>query len=151
MSLFPNAGSSSYQVGDLKITSPTPSIFASNLAAVPGVSTEGNFPMQKRPVVNHHFTGVDVPLLYPSELQARLGADYPDPEQPGVDEYGVPNALSERRRELLDAAARVNLDKSEKVAQLGKPSRCGPNASHSPAIASQRVSRRNAPVTSNFL
>jgi hypothetical protein len=120
MSLFPNAGDSSYQVGDLKITSPTPAVFANNFAAVPGVATENDFPLQKRPVVNHHFTGVDVPLLYPSELQARLGSDYPDPEQSGVDQYGIPNALSERRRELLDAAARVGLDKSDKVAQLGQ-------------------------------
>jgi hypothetical protein len=106
MSLFPFAGSSSYQVGDLKITSPTPGIFADNYAAVPGVSTEGNFPLQKRKVVNHNFTGVDVPLLYPAELQARLGADYPDPYEVGVDEYGIPKSLAARRQALLSAAVR---------------------------------------------
>jgi hypothetical protein len=120
MSTFPYGGTSNYEVGDLKITSPTPAIFADNYAAVPGVSTDNNFPLQMRKVVNHHFTGVDVPLLYPEELRARLGADYPDPYQPGVDEYGVPNSLAERRQELLSAAARVNLDKTDKVAQLGQ-------------------------------
>jgi hypothetical protein len=120
MSLFPYAGNSTYQVGDLKITSPTPSIFATDFAAVPGVATAGNFPLQKRSVVNHHFTGVDVPLLYTPELQARLGSDYPDPYQPGVDAYGVPNSLGQRRQDLLDAAARINLDQSDKVAQLGQ-------------------------------
>ena len=109
MSKFPYAGNSTYQVGDLSVTSPTPAIFFQNYAAVPGVSTENNFPLQKRSVVNHHFTGVDVPLLYPSELQARLGADYPDPYEPGVDEYGIPLALSQRRQDLLDAAARISL------------------------------------------
>ena len=120
MSTFPYGGTSNYEVGDLKITSPTPAIFFDNYAAVPGVSTDDNFPLQKRQVVNHHFTGVDVPLLYPEELRARLGPDYPDPYQPGVDEYGIPNSLSERREDLLDAAARVNLDKSDKVAKPGQ-------------------------------
>ena len=120
MSMFPYGGNSSYQVGDLNITSPTPATFSSNYAAVPGVSTEHNFPLQKRAVVNHHFTGVDVPLLYPAELQARLGSDYPDPNQPGVDEYGIPNSLSQRRQDLLDAAVRVSLSKTDPVAQLGQ-------------------------------
>lgn len=120
MSEFPYAGNSTYQVGDLKITSPTPAVFFSNYAAVPGVATENNFPLQKRAVVNHHFSGVDVPLLYPSELQARLGSDYPDPYQPGNDEYGIPNALAQRRQDLLDAAARISLANSDPVAQLGQ-------------------------------
>jgi hypothetical protein len=120
MSKFPYAGDSTYQLGDLKVTSPTPSVFFSNYAAVPGVSTEGNFPLQKRSVVNHHFTGVDVPLLYPSELTARLGADYPDPYQEGNDEYGIPNSLGQRRQDLLNAATRISLAKSDKVAQLGE-------------------------------
>jgi hypothetical protein len=120
MSMFPYAGNSSYQVGDLNITSPTPAVFFSNFAAVPGVSTENNFPLQKREVVNHHFTGVDVPLLYTPDLQARLGSDYPDPYQPGVDEYGIPNALAQRRQDLLDAAVRVSLSKTDPNAQLGQ-------------------------------
>ena len=119
MSTFPYGGNSNYQVGDLKITSPTPAVFADNFAAVPGVATDNSFPLQKRKVVNHHFTGVDVPLLYPSELRSRLGPDYPDPYQPGKDEYGVPNSLADRREELLKAAARISLDKSDKIAQLG--------------------------------
>jgi hypothetical protein len=120
MSTFPYGGNSTYQVGDLNITSPTPALFFSNYAAVPGVSTFEDFPLQKRPVVNHHFTGVDVPILYPQELQARLGPDYPDPYQPGTDEYGIPNALAQRRHDLLDAAVRVSLAKSDTVAQLGQ-------------------------------
>jgi len=120
MSMFPFGGSTSYQVGDLKITSPTPSVFADNYAAVPSVSTDDNFPLQKRKVVNHYFTGVDVPLLYPDELHARLGADYPDPNQPGADEYGVPKSLADRRQNLLNAAARISLDKTDKAAQLGQ-------------------------------
>ncbi len=120
MSNFPYGGNSTYQVGDLSITSPTPALFFSNYAAVPGVSTANNFPLQKRAVVNHHFSGVDVPLLYPSELQARLGSDYPDPYQPGVDEYGIPNALAQRRQDLLDAAVRVSLSKTDPNAQLGQ-------------------------------
>ena len=119
MSKFPYAGSSTYQVGDMSITSPTPAIFFTNYAAVPGVSTEDNFPLQQRSVVNHHFTGVDVPILYPSELQARLGANYPDPFQSGVDEYGIPNSLNQRRTDLLDAAVRISLSNSDTVAQVG--------------------------------
>ena len=61
MSLFPFTASSTYQVGDMKVTTPTPAVFPQNFAAVPGVSTEGDFPLQKRQVVNHNFTGVDVP------------------------------------------------------------------------------------------
>lgn len=120
MSAFPYAGTSTYKVGDMTVTSPTPAIFFNNFAAVPGVSTADNFPLQQRSVVNHHFTGVDVPLLYPSELQARLGSDYPDPYQPGVDEYGIPNSLAQRREDLLDAAARISLSKSDTVAHLGQ-------------------------------
>ena len=121
MSKFPYAGNSTYQVGDLSVTSPTPAVFFTNYAAVPGgVATRDNFPLQQRSVVNHHFTGVDVPLLYPSELQARLGSDYPDPYQPGVDEYGIPNSLNQRRTDLLDAAARISLAKTDATAQLGQ-------------------------------
>jgi hypothetical protein len=120
MSTFPYGGNSSYQVGDMSITSPTPGIFFNNFAAVPGVATADNAPLQTRSVVNHHFTGVDVPMLYPNELQARLGPDYPDPYQPGVDEYGIPLALAQRREDLLDAAVRVNLSKTDSTAQLGQ-------------------------------
>jgi hypothetical protein len=120
MSLFPFAGNSTYQVGGLKITSATPSVFADNFAAVPGVSTDDNFPLPKRKVVDHHFTGVDVPLLYPNELQARLGGDYPDPYEAGNDEYGIPKSLASRRRALLEQSARISLDKTDKTAQLGQ-------------------------------
>jgi hypothetical protein len=120
MSTFPYGGTSTYQVGDMNITSPTPAIFFNNYAAVPGVSTAENQPLQIRSVVNHHFSGVDVPLLYPSELQARLGPDYPDPYEPGVDQYGIPLALAQRRQDLLDAAVRINLAKTDSSAQPGQ-------------------------------
>lgn len=119
MSKFPFGGSSSYQVGDMQITSPTPAVYAQNYAAVPGVSTDQNYPLPKRSVVSHYFTGVDVPIMSAGELQARLGSDYPDPYQSGVDEYGIPLSLSARREALLDAATRVSLAKTDQQASLG--------------------------------
>ena len=121
MSQFPYAGDSTYQVGDMTVTSPTPAIFFQNYAAVPGVSTDGNYPLYKRSVVNHHFTGVDVPLLYPNELSTFLDPGYPDPNATGVDEYGIPVGLEARREALLKAAVRINLDKSDKTFQAGQP------------------------------
>jgi len=76
-------------VGSLNVTSATPAVFAQNYAAVPGISTDGNYPLPKRAVVDHHFTGTDVPILSAAELKARLGPDYPDPYETGVDEYGI--------------------------------------------------------------
>jgi len=121
MSQFPYAGDSTYQVGDMTVTSPTPAVFFTNYAAVPGVSTDGNYPLYKRSVVNHHFTGVDVPLLYPNELSAYLDPGYPDPNGTGTDEYGIPLGLEARREALLKAAIRINLDKSDKTFALGQP------------------------------
>ena len=120
MSQFPFTDNSSYSVGDMKVTSPIPGVFASNFAAVPGVATEGNFPLQKRAVVNHNFTGVDVPIMSPDELKTRLGPDYPSPYEDGVDEYGHPKSLADRRAALLNAAVRVTLDKTDKAAKLGE-------------------------------
>jgi hypothetical protein len=119
MSQFPFAGNSTYKVGDLNITSPTPSIFASDYAAVPGVSTENNYPLQKRQVVSHYFTGVDVPLLTLNELRSRLGPGYPDVFQPGTDTHGVPYSLETRREDLLKAAARVDASKTDATAAIG--------------------------------
>jgi hypothetical protein len=121
MSMFPFTANSNYQVGDMTITSPTPAIFAQDYAAVPGVSTEGNYPLSKRAVVNHYFTGVDVPLLSLDELRSRLGSDYPDVFQSGVDTHGVPNSLEARRTALLQAAVRIALDKTDQTAQIGQP------------------------------
>ena len=101
MSLFPYGGTSTYTVGPVQVTSATPAVYAQNYAAVPGVSTDENYPLPKRTVVDHHFTGTDVPIMSATELQARLGPDYPDPYQPGVDEYGNPMALATRRQNLL--------------------------------------------------
>lgn len=121
MSLFPFAGNSSYTVGDLKITSPTPAMFPQNYAAVPGVATDNNAPLPLRQVALHYFTGIDVPLLSPQELQDRLGEGYPDPYEPGEDEYGIPNALASRRAALMDASVRISLAKTDATASLGTP------------------------------
>ena len=120
MSLFPFGGTSSYTVGGVNITSGTPAVYAQNYAAVPAISTDGNYPLDKRTVVTHYFAGTDVPLLSPSELQARLGSDYPDPYVAGTDEYGIPLALSARRQALLSNAARVSVANSDPQAILGQ-------------------------------
>ncbi|MDQ1474361.1 MAG: eukaryotic-like serine/threonine-protein kinase [Bryobacterales bacterium] len=119
MSLFPFAGTSNYQVGSLNITSATPGVFAQNYAAVPGISTDQGYPLPKRAVVDHHFTGTDVPLLSATELRNRLGADYPDPYETGVDEYGIPKSLAARRQKLLENAARIDVSKTDPQAVLG--------------------------------
>jgi len=120
MSLFPYAGATTYQVGDMTITSPTPGVFATDYAAVPGISTDQNAPLQLRKVVEHYFTGVDVPLLTPDELSARLGTGYPDPYATGNDSHGVPVGLATRRADLLKAAVRISLSKTDTSAQLGQ-------------------------------
>jgi hypothetical protein len=120
MSLFPYAGSSTYQVGDMTVTSPTPGVFATDYAAVPGVSTDENAPLPQRKVVEHYFTGVDVPIASPDELSARLGPGYPDPYATGTDSHGVPVGLATRRHNLLDAAVRISLNKTDTSAQLGQ-------------------------------
>lgn len=120
MSQYPFAGNSTYQVGDMTVTSPTPGVFATDYAAVPGISTAFNFPLQQRQVVNHYFGGIDVPLLGTDELRARLGSDYPDVNQPGADAHGFPYALETRRQDLLKAAVRVSLDKTDATVQSGQ-------------------------------
>ena len=120
MSLFPYAGSKTYQVGDMTVTSPIPGVFATDYAAVPGVATDDNAPLQMRKVVEHYFTGVDVPLMSPAELSTRLGPNYPDPYATGSDTHGVPNGLGTRRQDLLKAAVRVSLSKTDTSAQLGQ-------------------------------
>ena len=121
MSLFPYGRESTYQVGELEVTSPTPGQFPLNFAAVPGISTDRNYPLQQRPVVTHYMTGVDVPILRTAELRARLGQDYPDVDEPGTDEYGIPLSLAQRREDLLKASVRISLDKSDRTAKPGRP------------------------------
>ncbi len=121
MSLFPYSGESTYQVGEIEVTSPTPGHFPLDFAAVPGISTDLDYPLQKRPVVTHYMTGVDVPLLRTEELRTRLGANYPDVNEPGSDQYGIPRSLAKRREDLLRASVRINLDKSDRNARLGQP------------------------------
>jgi hypothetical protein len=118
MSQFPFAGNSTYQVGDMTVTSPTPGIFATDYAAVPGVATDG-YPLPKRQVVNHYFTGVDVPVLSIDELRSRLGSSYPDVFQPGTDTHGIPFSLEARREALLNAAVRIDLSQTDKTAAVG--------------------------------
>jgi hypothetical protein len=120
MSLFPYAGTSTYQVGDMTVTSPTPAVFATDFAAVPGVATDQDAPLQQRKVVEHYFTGVDVPLATPAELSSRLGPNYPDPYAVGMDAHGVPVGLATRRADLMKAAARISLSKSDTTAQIGQ-------------------------------
>ena len=120
MSLYPYGGESTYQVGDLTITSPMPGVFPVNFAAEPGVSTDLDYPLQKRQVATHYLTGVDVPLLPTGELRARLGADYQDVNEPGSDEYGIPRSLAQRREDLLKSAVRLSLDKTDPTAQIGE-------------------------------
>lgn len=120
MSQFPFTENVTYKAGEMQVTSPKPGVFAQNFAAVPGVSTEGNFPLSRRAVTNHNFTGVDVPIMGAAELKTRLGPDYPDPYEEGTDEYGHPKALSARREALLKAAVRVQLDKTDTRIKLGE-------------------------------
>lgn len=121
MSKFPYAGTSTYTVGDMTVTSPTPAIYATDYAAVPGISTADSAALPLRQVVNHYFSGVDVPLLPLSELQARLGSAYPDPYASGVDAHGLPLGLGTRRQDLMKAAVRIDLGKSDSSAQVGQP------------------------------
>jgi hypothetical protein len=119
MSTFPFSGNSTYQVADMKVTSPTPGIFPQDYAAVPGVSTDQDYPLMKRQVVTHYFTGVDVPMVGDDEIRARLGPDHPDTYGAGADTHGIPTALATRRQGLLNAAVRINLDKTDQTARLG--------------------------------
>jgi hypothetical protein len=125
MSLFPYAGDSTYTIRDndrnrdIQITSPTPGSFPMNTAASAN-ATEPGFTPPVRPVTTHQFTGVDIPLLTDDELRARLGADYPSIDEPGVDEYGTPLSIRQRREDLLKAAVRVNLDLTDQQARLGE-------------------------------
>ncbi|MGI8988945.1 MAG: hypothetical protein ACR2I2_05070 [Bryobacteraceae bacterium] len=121
MSTFPFSAPATYQVGGMEVTSPTPGIFPTDYAAVPGVSTELGRALQKRSVVTHYFTGVDVPLMSTGSLQARLGPDYPDPHQAGLDSHGLPRSVANRRVELLKAATRISLDKTDEAATVGQP------------------------------
>src|SRR5260370_41783619 len=104
----------------MTVTSPTPGVFATDFSAVPGVSTDQNAPLQQRKVVQHYFTGVDVPVLTPTELSARLGPGYPDPYATGMDTHGVPNGLATRRQDLMNAAARISLSKSDTTTHVGQ-------------------------------
>jgi hypothetical protein len=120
MSLFPYAGNKTYTVGDMTVTSPIPGIYPTDYAAVPGVSTPDNVSMPLRQVVTHYFTGVDLPLLPLSELRARLGSNYPDPYATGTDSHGIPLGLATRRVDLMKAAVRVDLDKTDPSATVGQ-------------------------------
>ncbi len=125
MSLFPYGGETTYTVHDadrnrdLELTSPTPAVFPMNLVSLQSGTVPG-YTLPMRPVATHYFTGVDIPLLSDSELKARLGPDYPSIDAPGVDEYGTPLAIRQRRADLLRAAVRMNLDLTDEEAALGE-------------------------------
>ena len=124
MSLFPYGGDTTYTIRDnarnrdLTITSPIPAVFPMNTTASAD-ATEPGFTLPLRPVSTHQFTGCDIPLLSDEELRSHLGDDYPSIDEPGVDEYGTPLSIRQRRQDLLEAAVRVNLDLTDETAQLG--------------------------------
>ena len=126
MSGFPYAGNTTYTVnnptttGTQTITSPTPGIFPQDYAAVPGVSLQYDSPqLEKRAVVTHYLTGVDVPLLSLAELRARLGSNYPDPYDTTIDAHGYPAGIAQRRQDLLKAAVRISLAGTDSTVTLG--------------------------------
>jgi hypothetical protein len=109
-------------------------------------ATLGAFPPQQRVVSSHYFTGVDIPLMSWLELTNRLGPDFSDPitgstginpdgtpggtaidpggvictlAEPCVNEYGQPRSLELRRKALLNAAVRMNIQKTDTTASLG--------------------------------
>src|SRR6202008_1277106 len=43
-----------------------------------------------------------------------------DPYAPGTDTHGVPDGLATRRMDLMKAAARISLSKSDTTAQIGQ-------------------------------
>jgi hypothetical protein len=109
-------------------------------------AADGQYPLPKRTVSSHYFTGVDVPLLSWQELTNRLGPDYSDPitgstginpdgtpggtdvdpggvvctlAQPCLNEYGQPRSLELRREALLKNAVRISLNKTDASVQSG--------------------------------
>jgi hypothetical protein len=129
MSLYPYGGEAEYTVTDpidersYTVRSPRPGVFAEATTAA-GEDPTGlgpDTPLPKRKVVSHQITGVDVPLMADDELRARLAADRPDSDTEGVDEFGTPRSMSQRRRDLLDASVRLYLDKTDPSARLGRP------------------------------
>jgi hypothetical protein len=146
-SLFPYNKTSTYQAGKMTVTSPAPGIFPVNYAAVRGPlscndshglpigtgcddlhvlenpairnSTDGGAMPPLRQVSTHFFTGVDVPLMDFDELATRLGDDFKDPVDPGVDEHGIPLSIVTRRADLMKAAVRMNLNQTDAKARLG--------------------------------
>jgi hypothetical protein len=109
-------------------------------------SVDGGYPLAKRPVSTHYFTGVDVPLMGWQELTTRLGPDYSDPlsgstginddgtpggtdvdpggvicstDQPCLNEDGVPRSMELRREQFLRNAVRISLGKTDTSASLG--------------------------------
>ena len=126
MSLYPHGGEASYTLTDpatgrpLEVTSPRPGVFPTNLAVSGEDPTGRGLEPPQRKVVTHYFTGVDVPFLATDELRARLGPQRPELDQPGLDEHGVPLSLRARRDALLQAAARLYLDRTDATARLGE-------------------------------
>lgn len=109
-------------------------------------ATLGQFPLQKRVISSHYFTGVDVPLTSWLDLTNRIGGDYPDPitgstginpdgtpggtaidpggiictlGDPCLNEYGQPRSLELRREALLQNAVRISLKKTDATASTG--------------------------------
>lgn len=127
MSMYPYTEDVTYGVFDqttgstISITSPRPGVFATGKAAG-GIEdpTGRGLELPDRPIVTHYFTGVDVPLLADDELRSRLGSDRPETNAPGEDTFGIPNSLSQRRRDLLEAGVRISLDRTDAGATFGE-------------------------------
>jgi hypothetical protein len=109
-------------------------------------AADGKYPLQKRLVSSHYFTGVDVPLLPWQELATRLGPDYSDPitgstginddgtpggkdvdpggiictnDQPCLNENGQPRSNEIRREDLLKNAVRMSLSQTDAAVSPG--------------------------------
>lgn len=128
MSLYPYGEEATYAVTDsttgdsITVTSPRPGVFPTGKAAG-GIAdpTGRGLELPDRQLVTHQFTGVDVPLLSDEEIRERLGPDRPVTFAPGVDEFGVPNSLETRRKDLLEASVRLDLSRTDATATLGEP------------------------------
>lgn len=127
MSLYPYTDDATYTLVEpasgetLTVTAPTPGKFATGKAAV-GIDdpTGRGIELPDRTIVTHQFTGVDVPMLSDEEIRARLGADRPETDREGEDEFGIPHSLATRRRDLLNASVRLDLSRTEDEVTFGE-------------------------------
>jgi hypothetical protein len=146
-SLYPYSPNVTYPAGSMLVTAPSPGVYPMNYAAVRGHitcndskgnpigtgcdglqvvldptienSTDGGYLPPLRQVSTHFFTGVDTYLMDFDELKTRIGDDNFDPDDPDVDEYGLPMSLNVRRAEQMKAGVRMDLKQTDSQASLG--------------------------------